>query len=69
MDHAHTCEEITKNQRSVFLHLDVWHLPEMIDIKPEAGGAYIHSSSGAFNEEGEEKAYWENLSDYLKLED
>ena len=27
----------------------------MIDIKPEAGGAYIHSSSEAFNEEGEEE--------------
>ncbi len=55
MDHGFTCEEITKDQRNIFLHLDVWHLPEMIDIKPEIGGAYIHSSSEAFNEEGEEE--------------
>ena len=27
----------------------------MIDIKPQSGGAYIHSSSEAFNEEGEEE--------------
>lgn len=55
MEHGYTCEEIAKDQKNIFLHLDVWHLPEMIDIKPEAGGAYIHSSSEAFNEEGEEE--------------
>lgn len=55
MGHGYTSEDITKNQRNIFLHLDVWHLPEMIDIKPESGGAYIHSSSEAFNEEGEEE--------------
>ena len=48
-----TCEDIKKNQSGVFLHLDMWNLPEMIDIKPERGGAYIHASSEAFNEEGE----------------
>jgi len=55
MNDGYTCEDIGKNQRNVFLHLDVWQLPEMIDIKPETGGAYIHSSSEAFNEEGEEE--------------
>ena len=55
MEHGYTCEKVSKDQRNLFLHLDVWHLPEMIDIKPEAGGAYIHSSSEAFNEEGEEE--------------
>jgi mRNA degradation ribonuclease J1/J2 len=55
LDHGYNCEEIAKNQKNIFLHLDVWHLPEMIDIKPEAGGAYIHSSSESFNEEGEEE--------------
>lgn len=50
-----TSEEIRKHQDSYFMHLDVWNLPEMIDIKPDSGGAYIHSSSEAFNEEGEQE--------------
>ncbi len=55
LDVGLTCEEIRKKQERLFLHLDIWNLPEMIDIKPEPGGAYIHSSSEAFNEEGEEE--------------
>jgi len=55
MNPSFTCEEISKNQSSVFLHLDVLHLPEMIDEKAEVGGAYVHSSSEAFNEEGAEE--------------
>ena len=41
-------------QSETFLHLDVWNLPEMIDIKPEKGGSYIHAATEAFNEEGEQ---------------
>ena len=48
-----TAEQIRRNQRSVFLHMETWSLPEMIDIKPERGGVYVHSSTEAFNEEGE----------------
>jgi len=49
------CEEINKHQESYFVHLDVWNLPELIDIQPDKGGAYVHSSSEAFNEEGEQE--------------
>ncbi|MGI0080771.1 MAG: MBL fold metallo-hydrolase, partial [Nitrososphaerales archaeon] len=55
LDGGVTCEEVRKQQGELFLHLDVWNLPEMIDIKPDPGGIYIHSSSEAFNEEGEEE--------------
>jgi ribonuclease J len=48
-----TAEQIRKKQGSVFLHMETWSLPEMIDIKPERGGVYVHSSTEAFNEEGE----------------
>jgi ribonuclease J len=48
-----TAEQIRGNQKSVFLHMETWNLPEMIDIKPERGGVYVHSSTEAFNEEGE----------------
>ena len=36
-----------------FLHLEVWNFPELIDIKPDEGGTYIHAATEAFNEEGE----------------
>ena len=55
LDSGLTCEEVKKDQPRILLHLDVWNLPEIIDIKPERGGAYIHASSEAFNEEGEEE--------------
>jgi len=48
-----TAEQIRKKQKSVFLHMETLSLPEMIDIKPERGGIYVHSSTEAFNEEGE----------------
>jgi len=48
-----TAEQIGRRQKSVFLHMETWSLPEMIDIKPERGGIYVHSSTEAFNEEGE----------------
>ncbi len=48
-----TAAEVHKRQGEIFLHLDIWNFPEIIDIKPHKGGVYIHSSSEAFNEEGE----------------
>ncbi len=46
--------EVRRRQSEYFLHLDVWNFPELIDIKPEKGGAYIHAATEAFNEEGEQ---------------
>lgn len=48
-----SASEVRDQQGGLFLHLDVRNMPEMIDIKPDSGGIYIHSSSEAFNEEGE----------------
>jgi ribonuclease J len=53
LDHGVSAKDINMNQGKVFLHLEVWNFPELIDIKPERGGAYIHSATEAFNEEGE----------------
>ncbi|HUI23336.1 MAG TPA: MBL fold metallo-hydrolase [Nitrososphaerales archaeon] len=50
-----TAEDVRKRQREVFLHLEAWNFPELIDIKPELGGTYIHSATEAFNEEGEKE--------------
>ncbi len=45
--------EIRKKQGEVFLHLEAWNFPELVDIRPEKGGTYIHAATEAFNEEGE----------------
>jgi ribonuclease J len=50
-----TAEDIRKRQGEVFLHLEVWNFPELIDIKPDRGGTYIHAATEAFNEEGEKE--------------
>jgi ribonuclease J len=58
--------DVRKNQRGVFLHLEVWNFPELIDIKPERGGTYIHAATEAFNEEGErEEGTIKNWIDHM----
>jgi ribonuclease J len=53
LDSSFTAEDVRKHQHEVLLHLDQWYLPELIDIKPERGGVYIHATTEAYNEEGE----------------
>lgn len=48
-----SASDIRQRQGEVFLHLESWSFPELIDIKPEKGGTYIHAATEAFNEEGE----------------
>ncbi|HXW94681.1 MAG TPA: MBL fold metallo-hydrolase [Nitrososphaerales archaeon] len=50
-----TAEDVRKRQGEVFLHLEAWNFPELIDIKPDRGGIYIHAATEAFNEEGEKE--------------
>jgi ribonuclease J len=50
-----TAEDIRRRQDRVFLHLEAWNFPELIDIKPDRGGTYIHAATEAFNEEGEKE--------------
>ena len=53
LDHGIAAEEVKRSQGKLFLHLEVWNFPELIDIGPEKGGTYIHAATEAFNEEGE----------------
>jgi len=48
-----SAQGVKGRQRELFLHLDAWNFPEVIDIKPDRGGTYIHSATEAYNEEGE----------------
>jgi ribonuclease J len=58
--------DVREKQGRVFLHLETQNLPEMVDIKPERGGTYVHSSTEAFNEEGErEEVVVRNWIDHL----
>ncbi|HYA55509.1 MAG TPA: MBL fold metallo-hydrolase [Nitrososphaerales archaeon] len=50
-----TSEDVRRRQGEVFLHLEAWNFPELIDIKPDRGGTYIHAATEAFNEEGEKE--------------
>ena len=53
LDRGVGAAEVRKRQKQYFLHLEAWDFPELIDIKPEKGGTYIHSATEAYNEEGE----------------
>jgi ribonuclease J len=54
LDNGMTASDIRKKDSEVLLHLDQWCMPELIDIRPEKGGTYIHSTTEAFNEQGEQ---------------
>lgn len=53
LNHGLTADDVRREQSKLLLHLDQYYLPELIDIKPERGGAYIHATTEAYNEEGE----------------
>ncbi|MBI3859266.1 MAG: MBL fold metallo-hydrolase [Thaumarchaeota archaeon] len=66
LDHGVSASDIKKREGETFLHLDAWNFPEVIDIKPESGGTYIHAATEAYNEEGEEEAVLiRNWTDHL----
>jgi ribonuclease J len=53
LDSGVSATEVRRKQGEVFLHLESRNFPELIDIRPERGGTYIHAATEAFNEEGE----------------
>ena len=53
LDHGVSAADVKGRQKELFLHLEAWDFPELIDIRPDRGGTYIHSATEAFNEEGE----------------
>ena len=61
-----SASDVRRRQGKTFLHLEVWSFPELIDIKPETGGTYIHAATEAFNEEGErEESVIRNWIDHM----
>ncbi len=66
LDHGVSASGVRKRQREIFLHLEVWNFPELIDIRPAKGGTYIHAATEAFNEEGErEESVIRNWIDHM----
>jgi len=66
IDDGVSASEVRRRQSKTFLHLEVWNFPELIDIKPDVGGTYIHAATEAFNEEGErEESVVRNWIDHL----
>ncbi|MFI5404708.1 MAG: MBL fold metallo-hydrolase [Candidatus Gagatemarchaeaceae archaeon] len=55
LDSGVSAAEVRRRQKETFLHLEVWNFPELIDIRPDRGGTYIHAATEAFNEEGEQE--------------
>ena len=55
LDGGVSAADVRKRQGEVFLHLEAWNFPELVDIKPGRGGTYIHSATEAYNEEGEKE--------------
>ena len=48
-----TAADIAKNQDKMLCAFSFWNFGALIDIKPQSGSLYIHSSSEPFNDEGE----------------
>ena len=66
LNHGVSASDIRARQGEVFLHLEASNFPELIDIKPERGGTYIHAATEAYNEEGEkEEAVIRNWIDHV----
>ena len=66
LDHGVSASDIRAHQGEAFLHLEASNFPELIDIKPERGGTYIHAATEAYNEEGEkEEAVIRNWIDHV----
>lgn len=66
LDLGVSAADVKRRQKETFLHLEAWDFPELIDIRPESGGTYIHSATEAFNEEGErEESVIKNWVDHV----
>ena len=51
MDKMVTSDFVRKNQTSLLVNVDFYHLTELIDIKPKVGSYYLYSMSEPFSEE------------------
>ena len=55
LDRGMSAADVRERQGEVFLHLEASNFPELVDIKPDRGGTYIHAATEAYNEEGEKE--------------
>lgn len=55
LNHGISAADVRRKQGEVFLHLETRDFPELVDIRPDRGGTYIHSATEAYNEEGEKE--------------
>jgi len=62
-----THEFVHKNQGKLVMDLDFYQFAELIDIKPTAGGHFIHSMSEPFSEEDIEDQVMHNWIDHFKM--
>jgi len=58
---------VNRHQGEVVLQLDFYQLPELVDLKPVAGSAFIHSKSEPFDEEDIEARVKDNWLKWFKL--
>jgi len=64
---AVTYNYIHNNQSKILLNLDLTGFAELIDIKPDAGGHFIHSMSEPFSEEDLETDVMHNWLDHFGM--
>ncbi|OGS45901.1 MAG: hypothetical protein A3K66_01270 [Euryarchaeota archaeon RBG_16_67_27] len=50
-DRVVTADDVRARPQDVILQLDVYHLQELVDLRPPQGSPYIHSKSEPFDEE------------------
>jgi ribonuclease J len=67
MDKMVTHDFVSKNQRKLIMDLDFYQFTELIDIRPETGGHFIHSMSEPFSEEDIEDDVMHNWLDHFGL--
>jgi len=67
MDKMVTHDFVSKNQRGLIMDLDFYQFTELIDIRPERGGHFIHSMSEPFSEEDIEDTVMHNWLDHFGL--
>ncbi len=67
MDKMVTFEFVRRHQRGMVMDLDFYQFGELIDIKPESGGHFIHSMSEPFSEEDIEDVVMHNWLDHFGL--
>jgi ribonuclease J len=67
IDKAETFNYVRENQSKIIFNLDLIRFTELIDVKPSAGGDFIHSMSEPFSEEDIETKVLHNWLDHFGL--